>query len=378
MLRARRYRVQIAFAAIFVLAFFHFTRSRDWTDTVVVETPQDQSSASAPVVPNPNSYETKQKPPSAVPAEDASKYAPFVPHDSSPGSTSSAEEPQKPKQPIVSSAPLKEEPKEPAQDDTANSVKEPLKVPSYQYGAGADTHNKPPASYNNNNNNNAWQNAERPSSKLDAEQEEAADDDARYQSTVGIAAEEITQHWKKFPETYPVAAADLIKLPKGPAKSIPKLQAKFKDESSADKQERLQQLSAIKAEFVHAWQGYKKNAMGADELKPLSGQTNNPFMGWGATLVDALDSLWIMDLKSDFSEAVDEIKKIDFTTSAYRNDIPVFETVIRYLGGLLGAYDISGQRYPVLLEKAEELAEILMDIFDTPNRMPELYYRWVP
>ena len=172
------------------------------------------------------------------------------------------------------------------------------------------------------------------------------------------------------------SAAGLIKLPKGPTQSIPKLQARFKDESSVDKQERLQQLSAVKAEFVHAWQGYKKNAMGADELKPLSGQRHNPFMGWGATLVDALDSLWIMDLKDDFSEAVDEIKKIDFTTSSYRNDIPVFETVIRYLGGLLGAYDISGQRYSVLLEKAEELAEILMDIFDTPNRMPELYYRW--
>jgi mannosyl-oligosaccharide alpha-1,2-mannosidase len=83
-----------------------------------------------------------------------------------------------------------------------------------------------------------------------------------------------------------------------------------------------------------------------------------------------------MDLKDEFSAAVDEIKKIDFTTSSFRNDIPVFETVIRYLGGLLGAYDISGQRHSELLDKAEELAEILIDIFDTPNRMPELYYSW--
>jgi mannosyl-oligosaccharide alpha-1,2-mannosidase len=52
--------------------------------------------------------------------------------------------------------------------------------------------------------------------------------------------------------------------------------------------------------------------------------------------------------------------------------------VIRYLGGLLGAYDISGQKYEVLLEKAEQLAEVLIGAFDTPNRMPVLYYRWTP
>jgi mannosyl-oligosaccharide alpha-1,2-mannosidase len=84
-----------------------------------------------------------------------------------------------------------------------------------------------------------------------------------------------------------------------------------------------------------------------------------------------------MDLKDEFSEAVDAVKKIDFTTSP-REDIPVFETVIRYLGGLLGAYDISGQKYEILLEKAEQLAEVLIGAFDTPNRMPVLYYRWTP
>ncbi|KAJ5136158.1 Glycoside hydrolase family 47 [Penicillium atrosanguineum] len=187
----------------------------------------------------------------------------------------------------------------------------------------------------------------------------------------------VSRHWQKFPEKFPVPASELIKLPKERAKAIPKLQAKFKDESTIDKQERLQQLSAVKAEFKHAWAGYKKIAMGHDEVKPLTAEIDDPFNGWGATLVDSLDTLWIMELKDEFSEAVDAIKKIDFTTSA-REDIPIFETVIRYLGGLIGAYDISGQRYSELLEKAEELAEILIGAFDTPNRMPVLYYRWTP
>lgn len=117
--------------------------------------------------------------------------------------------------------------------------------------------------------------------------------------------------------------------------------------------------------------------MGHDEVKPLSKEFEDPFNGWGATLVDSIDTLWIMQLKDEFSEALDLIKNIDFKTSL-RADIPMFETTIRYLGGLLGAYDISGHRYSVLLEKAEELAEVLIGAFDTPNRMPHLYYRWAP
>ena len=93
--------------------------------------------------------------------------------------------------------------------------------------------------------------------------------------------------------------------------------------------------------------------------------------------MDSLDTLWIMGLKEEFEEAAKAIDKIDFTTSP-RSDIPVFETTIRYLGGLLAAYDVSGGKYKNLLEKAIELAEILMGAFDTPNRMPVLFYQWKP
>ena len=186
-----------------------------------------------------------------------------------------------------------------------------------------------------------------------------------------------TTHWRKFPEHFPVPAEEIIKLPTGKSKSLPKLQAAFKDESVSDKLRRTQRLSRIKDAFQHAWTGYKTSAMGHDELAPLRGGHRDPFNGWGATLVDALDTLWIMDLREEFSIAVDEIKKIDFTTSL-RKDIPLFETTIRYLGGLLGAYDISGHKYTALLDKAIELADILIGAFDTPNRMPMLYYKWAP
>lgn len=42
-----------------------------------------------------------------------------------------------------------------------------------------------------------------------------------------------------------------------------------------------------------------------------------------------------------------------------------FETVIRYLGGLLSAYALSGNR--MLLSKAEELGNKLLPVFNTPT-----------
>ncbi|KAG9557511.1 seven-hairpin glycosidase, partial [Aureobasidium melanogenum] len=87
--------------------------------------------------------------------------------------------------------------------------------------------------------------------------------------------------------------------------------------------------------------------------------------------------LWIVGLKDEFDDAVKAVGEIDFTTSQ-RKDIPLFETTIRYLGGMLSAYDLSGGQYKVLLDKAVELAEVLMGAFDTPNRMPVTFYRWMP
>ena len=49
-------------------------------------------------------------------------------------------------------------------------------------------------------------------------------------------------------------------------------------------------------------------------------------------------------------------------------DVMFFETVIRYLGGLLSAYSLSGQR--ILLDKADELGQKLLPVFGTATGMP--------
>lgn len=185
------------------------------------------------------------------------------------------------------------------------------------------------------------------------------------------------EHWVKQPEHYPVPADQLIKLPTGTPEQMPIIQASFPPETDMQKMTRKNRRDKVKQEFKHAWDGYKKNAWTHDEVKPVSGGVKDPFCGWAATMVDALDTMWIMGLTQEFEEAVEEIGKLDFTTTT-REQIPMFETTIRYLGGMLAAYDVSGWSYPILLAKAKELADILMGAFDTPNRMPVLYYSWKP
>ena len=105
----------------------------------------------------------------------------------------------------------------------------------------------------------------------------------------------------------------------------------------------------------------------SDELTPVSGGKHDAFGGWGATLVDTLDTLWIMGLKDEFEEAVAAASTISFE-KVDTQDTNVFETNIRYLGGFLAAYDLSGDQR--LLAKAREVGEMLYVAFDTPNRMP--------
>ncbi|KAG7292464.1 hypothetical protein NEMBOFW57_002499 [Staphylotrichum longicolle] len=63
-------------------------------------------------------------------------------------------------------------------------------------------------------------------------------------------------------------------------------------------------------------------------------------------------------------------------TTATSGHCSLFETNIRYLGGLLSAYDLSQEK--VLLDKAVELGDMLHAGFDTPNHMPANSFHFEP
>ncbi|KAL7932638.1 glycoside hydrolase family 47 protein [Trichoderma chlorosporum] len=158
---------------------------------------------------------------------------------------------------------------------------------------------------------------------------------------------------------------DIKPLPTGKPVALPRIQAEAGafGRSTVNEQRR----GAVRRAFKRSYDAYKKHAWMRDELTPVSGSAKDPFGGWAATLVDSLDTLWIMGFKDDFAEAASAVGTLDWsvTDSTAAN---MFETTIRHLGGLLSAYDLSGER--VLLRKAVELGEMLYLGFDTPNRMP--------
>ncbi|XP_040601191.1 endoplasmic reticulum mannosyl-oligosaccharide 1,2-alpha-mannosidase isoform X2 [Mesocricetus auratus] len=117
--------------------------------------------------------------------------------------------------------------------------------------------------------------------------------------------------------------------------------------------------------FLHAWKGYQKFAWGHDELKPVS-KTFSEWFGLGLTLIDALDTMWILGLKEEFNEARNWVsKKLDFQKNV---DVNLFESTIRILGGLLSTYHLSGDS--LFLRKAEDFGKRLMPAFTTPSKIP--------
>ncbi len=115
--------------------------------------------------------------------------------------------------------------------------------------------------------------------------------------------------------------------------------------------------------------GYKTYAWGMDELNPvsLSGKLGvmggmNGFRGMGASLVDAMSTLHMMGLDTEFDHAKEWVSESMSFSNANKQQVSFFETTIRLLGGLLSAYDLSGD--PALLDIAEDLGNRLVAVFD--------------
>ncbi|KAF4585873.1 glycoside hydrolase family 47 protein [Ophiocordyceps camponoti-floridani] len=157
------------------------------------------------------------------------------------------------------------------------------------------------------------------------------------------------------------------KMPEPGPEPMPTIQHVFPPETASEAAVRTERLGEVRRLFQANWRSYRRFAWGRDALLPVSGAGRDQFGGWSATLVDSLDTLWIMGLREEFHEAAEMAARIDFGKATTAR-INVFETNIRYLGGLLAAYDLS--RQPALLAKAVELGDLLYGAFNTVNGMP--------
>src|ERR1051325_8851851 len=137
-------------------------------------------------------------------------------------------------------------------------------------------------------------------------------------------------------------------------------------------QQSNKQLAAeVRAEFLHAWSGYRKYAWGHDDLKPLS----KTYHDWYPqpllmTAVDSLDTMILMELDDEAART----KQYILENLSFDKDIEVqnFEITIRLLGALLTNYQLTGDKR--FLNLAEDLGNRLLPVFNSPTGMP---YRYV-
>lgn len=134
--------------------------------------------------------------------------------------------------------------------------------------------------------------------------------------------------------------------------------------------ERLDMAARVRGALIESWSAYKKHAWGYDELQPLSKKGKN----WHEqsllmTPVDSLDTLLLLGAQKE----ADEAKQLIVETLSFDKDITVknFEITIRLLGGLLSAYEMTGDER--LLRLADDLGTRLLPAFESPTGMPWMY-----
>ncbi|CAI4223003.1 unnamed protein product [Auanema sp. JU1783] len=144
----------------------------------------------------------------------------------------------------------------------------------------------------------------------------------------------------------------------------------FSDE--VDQNDNAYRQKFVKDMMLHAWNGYKNYSWGANEVRPIAKSANSQAIFGGkdmpATIVDAADTLWIMGLKKEYQDARDYIKEhMDMAKAT--GTLSVFETTIRFLGGLLSLYALTKEEF--YIDKARGVGEALLPAFNTPTGIPK-------
>ena len=100
--------------------------------------------------------------------------------------------------------------------------------------------------------------------------------------------------------------------------------------------------------------------------------------GWGASAADALSTALVMGQKDIVNQIIEYIPSIDWSSTS--TPVSLFETTIRYLGGMLSGYDfLSGplahladdpKNVDALLTQSINLANNMSFAFDSPSGVP--------
>lgn len=159
---------------------------------------------------------------------------------------------------------------------------------------------------------------------------------------------------------------EIVTVPPAPSDHFPlTIGGEDKDSTARERRDKVKEM------MKHAWDNYVRYAWGKNELKPISkrGHGASIFgnMPLGATILDGLDTLYIMGMKEEFKQARDWIAN-ELDLGSMTSDVSVFEVNIRFVGGLLSCFALTGD--VVFRDKAQQIADKLLPAFDTPTGIP--------
>lgn len=89
-------------------------------------------------------------------------------------------------------------------------------------------------------------------------------------------------------------------------------------------------MEAVAKAFQHSWQAYRKYAWGHDELAPES-KWHSEWFGLGLTIVDSLDTMYIMGFKEGWLSLIRYRFYYKFSSKAtYLDDLPFLVQVVKH------------------------------------------------
>ncbi|CAB3375649.1 Hypothetical predicted protein [Cloeon dipterum] len=129
--------------------------------------------------------------------------------------------------------------------------------------------------------------------------------------------------------------------------------------------------NVVKKMMQHAWENYELYAWGKNELRPVTKRGHSASIfgsaSLGASIIDGMDTLYIMGMDAEFQKGRDWIAH-NLNLDNVSADLSVFETNIRFVGGLLTLFSFTGDS--MYKDKAVHIADKLLPAFNTQTGIP--------
>ncbi|KAM9973403.1 hypothetical protein ACTFIW_010490 [Dictyostelium discoideum] len=155
----------------------------------------------------------------------------------------------------------------------------------------------------------------------------------------------------------------LPRIKKGQVNPFNKIDKVYKENEDLNKKRSL----LIREEMKFSWDKYREFAWGYDELKPVE-KKGHDWFGLGLSIVDSLDTLYLMGLDKEYKEGKDWVENVLNHRKDTGRKVSVFETTIRFLGTYNTMYSLTGEK--LYLDLGRDMADLILYAFNDRSPFP--------